>query len=75
MLQRWDKDFTRCLANERVISQIVRKVAVGANTIPIAVADYVRGNGWKRQIDSIDQIFLQKTVEKVGAAVTGSNLG
>ena len=37
-----------------VTSRTVKKVANGANTIPIAVAEYVRGNGWKRQIDSID---------------------
>ena len=56
-------------------SRTVKKVAIGANTIPIAVAEYIRGNSWKRQIDSIDKTLLQKTVEKVAAAVTGSNLG
>ena len=58
-----------------VTSRTVKKVAIGANTIPITVAEYVRGNGWKRQINSIDKTLLQKTVEKVAAAVTGSNLG
>jgi len=51
------------------------KVAVGSKTIPIAVAEYVRGNDWKRLIDSIDISVLQKTVDKVATAVTGSNLG
>lgn len=50
-------------------------MAIGTNTIPIAVAEYVRGNGWKRQIDSIDKTILQKTVGKVAVAVMGSNLG
>lgn len=53
----------------------MKKVAIGTNTIPIAVAEYVRGNGWKRQIDSIDKTILQKTVGKVAVAVMGSNLG
>ena len=50
-------------------------VAIGAKNISIAVAEYIRGSGWKRQIDSIDKTLLQKTVEKVAAAVAGSNLG
>ncbi len=41
---------------------------------PITMAEYIRGSGWKRQIDSIDKTLLQ-TVEKVAAAVTESNLG
>lgn len=40
-------------------------VTIGANNISIAVAEYVRGSGWKRQ----DKTLLQKTVEKVAAAV------
>jgi len=39
------------------------------------VAEYVRGDGWKRQIDSIDISVLQKTVDKVATTVTESNLG
>ena len=58
-----------------VTSRTVKKVAIGANMIPIAVAEYVRGNGWKRQIDSINKTLLQSTVEKVAAAIAGSNLG
>ena len=58
-----------------VSSRTMKKVAIGANTIPIAVAEYVRGSDWKRQIDSIDKTLLQKTVEKVATAVTGPNLG
>lgn len=58
-----------------VSARTVKKVAIGSKTIPIAVAEYVRGDGWKRQIDSIDKTVLQKTVDKVATAVTGSNLG
>jgi len=58
-----------------VSARTVKKVAIGSKTIPIAVAEYVRGDGWKRQIDSIDKTALQKTVDKVATAVAGSNLG
>ena len=58
-----------------VTSRIIIKVAVGAKTIPIAVAEYVRGNGWKRQIDCIDKHLLQQTVNQVATAITSSNLG
>lgn len=57
-----------------VSARTVRKVVVGSKTIPIAVAEYVRGNDWKRQIDSIDRAVLQNTVNKVATAVTGSSL-
>lgn len=28
-------------------SRIMKKVVISANTIPMAAAEYVRGNGWK----------------------------
>ena len=57
-----------------VSARTVKKVAIGSKTIPIAMAENVRGNDWKRQIDSIDKTVLQKTVDKVATAVTGSSL-
>lgn len=35
-----------------------------ANTIPIAVAEYVRGNGWKRQMTPSIKPFFRKRYEK-----------
>lgn len=56
-------------------SRTVKKVIVGARTIPNAVVEYVQGNGWKRQIDAIDKTLLRETVDKVATAVSGSSLG
>ena len=58
-----------------VTARTFRMVTLGAKTIPIAVAEYVQGDGWKRMIDSIDKKILESTVEQVAKAVTGSYLG
>jgi len=39
------------------------------------MAENVRGDGWERQIDSIDKTILRKTIDEVATAVMGSSLG
>lgn len=58
-----------------VASRTMKTVLFGNKSIPIAVAEYVQGSNFKRQIDAIDKTILQNVVDKVATAVTGSDLG
>ncbi len=59
----------------QVVARTFKNVVIGTKMIPIAVAEYVRGNGWKRQVDCIDPRLVQSTVEKVAGAVTAAQSG
>ena len=52
----------------------MRMIAIGVRRVPLAVVQSVEGGAWRRMIEPIDQVLLERTVNKVAKAVSGSEL-